>query len=197
MKYSEFRERDHFTATEVLAMAYGRLIEDEPREFNSRLPLPPMLMVDRVEHISGGGRKGRIEASRDIRLDDWFFQCHFLGDPVQPGCLGVDAIWQLIGFYCCWSGALGTGRALGCGEVEFAGQIRPHDTVVNYEVDIVRYQELPRSGSSIAIGDARVVVDGEEIYQVKRAKVGVFKDIDYPDYPWPSKNARGGQMEGG
>ena len=195
MKYTEFRERDRFSREEILAMAYGRLVQDAPEEFNARLPLPPMLMVDRIGHISGGGRRGRIEAERDVRLDDWFFQCHFLGDPVQPGCLGVDAIWQLIGFYCAWSGALGTGRALGCGEVEFAGQIRPHDGVVRYEVEIVRYQELASSGAAIAIGDATVQVDGETIYEIRRAKVGVFRKIDYPDYPWPSENSRGGRME--
>jgi 3-hydroxyacyl-[acyl-carrier protein] dehydratase/trans-2-decenoyl-[acyl-carrier protein] isomerase len=195
LKYTEFRERDRFSREEILAMAYGRLVQDAPEEFNARLPLPPMLMVDRIGHISGGGRRGRIEAERDVRLDDWFFQCHFLGDPVQPGCLGVDAIWQLIGFYCAWSGALGTGRALGCGEVEFAGQIRPHDGVVRYEVEIVRYQELASSGAAIAIGDATVQVDGETIYEIRRAKVGVFRKIDYPDYPWPSENSRGGRME--
>jgi 3-hydroxyacyl-[acyl-carrier protein] dehydratase/trans-2-decenoyl-[acyl-carrier protein] isomerase len=93
------------------------------------------------------------------------------------------------------NGAMGTGRALGCGEVEFFGQIRPHDQLVRYEVDIVRYQNLPSSGASIAIGDARVLVDGVEIYRVNRAKVGVFQDIDYPDYPWPTRNSRGGRME--
>jgi 3-hydroxyacyl-[acyl-carrier protein] dehydratase/trans-2-decenoyl-[acyl-carrier protein] isomerase len=193
--YDDFRGRDSFSQQDVLAMAYGRLITDPPAGFRTRLPLPPMLMVDRITHISGGGRTGRLEAERAVRLDDWFFQCHFLGDPVQPGCLGVDGIWQLIGFYCAWSGAIGTGRALGCGEVEFYGQIRPHDGVVRYEIDIVRYQELPRSGSAIAIGDARVLVDGEAIYDIRRAKVGVFKDIDYSDYPSPSANSRGGKME--
>ena len=153
-----------------------------------------MLMIDRIEEISRAGRRGRIVAERDIRRDDWFFQCHFMGDPVQPGCLGVDAVWQLIGFYCAWNGAMGTGRALGCNEVEFAGQIRPHDKVVRFEIDIVRYQDLPKSGSAVAIGDARVLVDGEHIYDIRRAKVGVFRDIDYPDYPWPSLHSKGGRM---
>jgi len=195
MTYAEFRERSYFTEEEVLALAYGRLVKDAPDEFEARFPLPPMLMVDRVTELTRRGARGRIIAERNVRLDDWFFQCHFLGDPVQPGCLGVDAIWQLIGMYCAWSGALGTGRALGCQEVEFFGQIRPHDTVVRYEIDIVRYQELPASGSAIAIGDAKVLVDGQEIYEIKRAKVGVFRDIGYPDYPWPSQHSRGGRME--
>ncbi len=194
MKYDEFRERSHLSEEEVMAFANGRLLEDEPPEFNARLPLPPMLMVDRIEHLSRKGARGRIVAERDVRLDDWFFHCHFLGDPVQPGCLGVDGVWQLIGFYCAWNGALGTGRALGCAEVEFSGQIRPHDKVVRYEIDIVRYQDLPQSGSAVAIGDATVLVDGEAIYEIKRAKVGVFRDIDYADYPWPSQRSRGGKM---
>ncbi len=196
MKYADFRERSHLSEEEVLAFAYGRLIEDGPVEFKARLPLPPMLMVDRIEHLSRRGARGRIVAERDVRIDDWFFQCHFLGDPVQPGCLGVDGVWQLIGFYCAWNGALGTGRALGCSEVEFSGQIRPHDKVVRYEIDIVRYQDLPASGSAVAIGDATVLVDGEAIYEIKRAKVGVFRDIDYADYPFPSERSRGGKMGG-
>ena len=194
MKYAEFRERAHFSREEVIALAYGRLVEDAPDEFKARFPLPPMLMVDRVTEISRRGARGRIVAERDVRVDDWFFHCHFLGDPVQPGCLGVDAIWQLIGMYCAWNGALGTGRALGCQEVEFFGQIRPYDGTVRYEIDIVRYQELPTSGSSVALGDAKVLVDDQEIDEIKRAKVGVFRDIDYPDYPRPSRHSRGGRL---
>ena len=194
MTYEEFRERSHLSAEEVLAFAYGRLLEDRPPEFKARLPLPPMLMVDRIGHLSRNGPRGRIVAERDVRLDDWFFHCHFLGDPVQPGCLGLDGVWQLIGFYCAWNGALGTGRALGCAEVEFSGQIRPHDKLVRYEIDIVRYQDLPQSGSAVAIGDATVLVDGEPIYEIRRAKVGVFREIDYADYPFPSRRSRGGKM---
>lgn len=196
MKFAEFRERSHFDREEVLAMAYGRLVEDSPEDWQARLPLPPMLMVDRITEITRRKARGRIVAERDVRLDDWFFQCHFLGDPVQPGCLGVDAIWQLLGLYCAWNGALGTGRALGCQEVEFSGQIRPHDGVVRYEIDVVRYQELPSSGASIVLGDAKVLVDEQEIYEIKRAKVGVFRDIAYPDYPFPSRHSRGGRLEG-
>lgn len=194
MKYDEFRERNHFNHDELLALAHGSLIDDPPEGYKTRLPLPPMLMIDRVEEISRDGRRGRIIAERDVRRDDWFFQCHFLGDPVQPGCLGVDGVWQLLGLYCAWNGALGTGRALGCNEVEFAGQIRPHDKVVRFEIDVVRYQDLPKSGSAVVIGDARVLVDGEHIYDIRRAKVGVFRDIDYPDYPWPSLHSKGGRM---
>ena len=194
MTYEEFQARSHFSQDELLAYAHGHLIEDAPPGSKARLPAPPMLMVDRVDHLSRKGNRGRMTAERDVRVDDWFFQCHFLGDPVQPGCLGVDGVWQLLGLYCCWNGAVGSGRALGCGEVEFSGQIRPHDKVVRYEIDIVRYQDLPQSGSAIVIGDAQVLVDGEAIYEIKRAKVGVFRDIDYADYPWPSERSRGGRM---
>lgn len=195
MKYEEYRARSSFDREEILAFVYGRLIDDPPPGFNTRLPLPPMLMVDAIDEIERKGPRGRMVAHRRVRLDDWFFHCHFLGDPVQPGCLGVDAIWQLIGFYCAWNGALGTGRALGCGEVEFSGQIRPRDQMVRYEVRIVRYQELPNTGSAVAIADAAVLVDDDPIYEIKRAKVGIFRDIDYADYPLPSEHSTGGRME--
>ena len=194
MTHDEFCRRTDFSQEEVLALSYGRLVEDAPPQFTLRLPAPPMLMLDRVMEIERNGRQGRIVGERDVRLDDWFFGCHFTADPVQPGCLGVDAVWQLIGLYVSLRGAMGTGRALGCKEVEFFGQIRPHDKVVRYEVDIVRYQELPASGSAVAIGDAKVLVDGVEIYKIDRAKVGAFLDIDYADYPWPSERSRGGLM---
>jgi 3-hydroxyacyl-[acyl-carrier protein] dehydratase/trans-2-decenoyl-[acyl-carrier protein] isomerase len=197
MTYEEFRQRSSFTHEELLAFGHGTLVDDPPPGFRARLPVPPMLMLDRVLEITRRGSRGRIVAERDVRLDDWFFQCHFLGDPVQPGCLGVDGVWQLVGFYCVWNGALGTGRALGCGEVEFFGQIRPHDHIVRYEVNILRAADLPASGSAVVIGDAEVLVDGAPIYSIKRAKVGVFRDIDYPDYPRRSRHSRGGRMGDG
>ncbi len=195
MKYEEFLARTHFSQQELLAFAHGTLFDDAPDTAKARLPLPPMLMVDRILEIGRDGSRGRILAERDVRLDDWFFQCHFLGDPVQPGCLGVDGVWQLLGFFCAWCGGPGTGRALGCGEVEFFGQIRPHDATVRYEVDVRRYTELEKAGASMVIGDASVLVDGEPIYSIKRARVGTFQAIEYPDYPHPSRNARGGRME--
>ncbi|MCP5060319.1 MAG: bifunctional 3-hydroxydecanoyl-ACP dehydratase/trans-2-decenoyl-ACP isomerase [bacterium] len=193
MKYDEFCQRDHFDQEEVLALGHGTLIEDPPDGFVTRLPIPPMLMIDRVTHISRKGNKGAMTAERDVRLDDWFFQCHFRGDPVQPGCLGVDAVWQMLGMYCAWNGGIGGGRALGVGEVDFGGEIRPYNKVVRYEVKIVRFVSLPASGASIVIGDASVLVDDEEIYTLKRAKVGVFRGIDYPDYPKHSPNSIGGK----
>lgn len=195
LTYDEFKARSSFDKLELLAFAYGRLVEDPPPTFLARLPTPPMLMVDRVLEISAERSRGRIVAERDVQLDDWFFHCHFQGDPVQPGCLGLDGVWQLLGFYCNWRGGLGSGRALGCGEVEFFGQIRPHDGVVRYCIDVRRYTELPKAGASMVVGDASVLVDGEEIYSIKGARVGLFKDIDYPDYPIPSERSRGGRME--
>ena len=195
MKYADFRARASFEKQELLAFAHGTLVEDGPEGFVTRLPLPPMLMVDRIALISRDGSRGRIVAERDVNLDDWFFQSHFLGDPVQPGCLGLDAVWQLLGFFCSWAGGLGSGRALGVGEVEFSGQIRPHDRLMRMEIDVRRYAELRESGSTIAIGDARLLVDGEEIYTIKRAKTGLFREIAYRGYPNPSSRSRGGKME--
>lgn len=192
MKYAEFRDRDQFAKEELLAFAHGRLIEDAPDTFGARLPLPPMLMVDRITELQRKGARGRILAERDVNLDDWFFQCHFLGDPVQPGCLGVDGIWQLLGFFCAWAGGPGTGRALGCGEVEFSGQVRPHDRLVRYEIDVRRYTELEKQGASMVIGDATLLVDDEPIYTVNRARVGTFQGIAYETYPDPGPNSKGG-----
>jgi 3-hydroxyacyl-[acyl-carrier protein] dehydratase / trans-2-decenoyl-[acyl-carrier protein] isomerase len=193
LKYAEFRARDHFVAEELLAFAHGQLVDDPPGVI-ARLPAPPMLMLDRVTTIERTGNRGRIVGERDVRLDDWFFQCHFLGDPVQPGCLGVDGVWQLLGFYCAWAGGSGTGRALGCGEVEFSGQIRPRDVRVRTEVDVRRFTLLEKQGASLVIGDATLFVDDEPIYRVDRARVGTFQDIAYRDYPLASINSRGGRM---
>lgn len=195
MKYAEFLARSSFSKAELLASAWGTLVEDPPAEGFATLPAPPMLMVDRVVEISHRGPQGRIVAEYDVQVDAWFFQCHFRSDPVQPGCLGVDAIWQLIGFYAGVRGAKGAGRALGAKEIEFVGQIRPYNRVVRYEIDIRRYAELVEAGSAIAIGTGHVLVDGETIYTVKDAKVGIFRGIRYPDYPRPSANSVGGLMK--
>jgi 3-hydroxyacyl-[acyl-carrier protein] dehydratase/trans-2-decenoyl-[acyl-carrier protein] isomerase len=195
VKYQEFREQSSFSTQELLAFAHGTLFDDAPLGFAARLPLPPMLMLDRVLHIERKGLRGRVVAERDVRVDDWFFQCHFLSDPVQPGCLGVDGVWQLLGFFCAWAGGLGAGRALGCGEVEFFGQVRPHDRCVRYEVDVRRYTEIERAGAAMVIGDATLLVDDEPIYAVKKARVGTFQGLAYADYPNLSQNARGGRIE--
>jgi len=194
MKYEQFLGRDHFYKDELLAFSQGSLLVDAPEELVARLPAPPLLMIDRITEIARRGRGGRIVAEQAVPLDAWFFQCHFTNDPVQPGSLAVDAVWQLLGFYCIWAGAVGSGRALGCGEVAFFGQIRPRDAVVRYEIDVRRYQELPDSGSAVAIGDARVLVDDEPIYELKRAKSGLFRGIAYSNYPNPGPQSRGGKM---
>jgi len=194
MKYEEFRVRESFGIEDLIAFAYGRLVEDPPEHFDARLPAPPFLMVDRVLSFKAKGRQGSIVAEQDVRLDAWYFQCHMPGDPVQPGCLCVDAVWQLLGFYCLWRGGLGSGRALGCGEVSFSGQIRPFNRVVRYEVQVKRFSHLKESGAGVVIGDGLVFVDDELIAEVKDARTGVFKGISYPDYPRRTRNSVGGIM---
>ena len=196
MTYDEFKGSSCFGLEELIAFAYGTLVDDPPEGFTARLPAPPFLMVDRILEIRSDGRQGRIVAEQDIRLDAWYFQCHMPADPVQPGCLGVDAIWQLLGFFCIWRGALGSGRALGCGEVVFSGQIRPFNRCVRYEVDVRRFTNLKESGASIVIGEGMVSVDGETVIEIHGARTGVFKGIAYPDYPRRSANAVGGRMNG-
>jgi 3-hydroxyacyl-[acyl-carrier protein] dehydratase/trans-2-decenoyl-[acyl-carrier protein] isomerase len=195
LTYDEFRSRDHFEKDELLAFAYGRLVKDPPEHFQARLPTPPLMMFDRIVSLESKGNRGSLVSEYDVKLDDWFFQCHFAGDPVQPGCLGLDAVWQLLGFYCVWRGGPGTGRALGVGEVDFFGQIRPHDGVVRYEIDVRRYTVVEKSGASMVVGNARVLVDGEEIYRIEKARVGTFGGIAYDDYPLSSEHSRGGRME--
>jgi 3-hydroxyacyl-[acyl-carrier protein] dehydratase/trans-2-decenoyl-[acyl-carrier protein] isomerase len=195
MTYDEFKNTSRFGLEDLIAFAYGTLVEAPPAGFDARLPAPPFLMLDRILEISGDGRQGRIVAELDIRMDAWYFQCHMPADPVQPGCLGVDAIWQLLGFYCAWRGGLGSGRALGCGEVAFSGQVRPFNRLVRYEVDVRRYTHLKESGASIVIGEGRIFVDGEPIAEVHEARTGVFKGIAYPDYPRRSANSVGGRLD--
>lgn len=194
MKYSEFLEKASFTKAELLASAWGSLVSDAPAEGVPTLPAPPMLMFDRITEVSHQGSQGRIVAEQDVALDAWYFQCHFRHDPVQPGCLGVDAVWQLLGFYAAIRGARGAGRALGSKEIEFSGQIRPHNKVVRYEVAVRRYSRLADSGMAVVIGSGTVFVDNEAIYSVKDAKVGIFTGIRYETYPHPARHALGGIM---
>jgi 3-hydroxyacyl-[acyl-carrier protein] dehydratase / trans-2-decenoyl-[acyl-carrier protein] isomerase len=196
MTYEEFQRRSHFGLEELIAFAYGTLVESPPAGFTARLPAPPFLMVDRILEISGDGHRGRVVAEQEIRLDAWYFQCHMPADPVQPGCLGLDAVWQLLGFFCVWRGALGSGRALGCGEVAFSGQIRPFNRLVRYEIEVRRFTHLKESGASIVLGEGRVFVDGDEIAEIHGAKTGIFQGIAYSDYPHRSANSIGGRMGG-
>lgn len=194
LSYQDFLQRTKFSKQELLAYSWGDLIEDPPVEGCGLLPSPPMLMFDRITEISHKGKRGRIVAEQDISLDDWFFQCHFRQDPVQPGCLGVDAVWQLIGFYAIIRGGKGAGRALGAGAIEFFGQIRPHNKIVRYEIDIKRFSNLAAQDAAIAIGSAKVFVDDQEIYTINDAKAGIFKNIQYRDYPHDSDQSLGGQL---
>jgi 3-hydroxyacyl-[acyl-carrier protein] dehydratase/trans-2-decenoyl-[acyl-carrier protein] isomerase len=177
--YAEFQTRTRFSREELLAFASGELIGDPPAGFAARLPLPPLLMVDGIVEVRRDRARGHLVAERGVHADDWFFRCHFQGDPVQPGCLGVDAVWQLLGFFCAWRGGLGAGRALGCGEIAFDGQIRPHHRTVRYEVDVRRCSTFPESGATLAVGDATVLVDGTPIYTLRSARAGLFRDVAY------------------
>jgi len=141
---------------------------------NPQLPLPPMLMFDRITDIGDDGGesgKGRIRAELDVHPDLWFFQCHFQGDPVMPGCLGLDALWQMLGFFLGWSGGLGRGRALGVGEVKFTDQVLPSVKLVEYGVDLKR---VFRRKLFLGIGDGWLKADGVTIYTAKDLKVGLM-----------------------
>ena len=145
---------------------------------NAQLPTPNMLMMNRITHIANTGGeygKGEIIAELDITPDLWFFDCHFPGDPVMPGCLGLDAMWQLVGFFLAWDGNLGRGRALGAGEVKFTGQILPTAKKVTYKLDLKRV--IARK-LVLAIADGSVSVDGREIYTAKDLRVGLFTSTD-------------------
>jgi 3-hydroxyacyl-[acyl-carrier protein] dehydratase/trans-2-decenoyl-[acyl-carrier protein] isomerase len=134
-----------------------------------------MLMLDRITVINEDGGefgRGKIIAELDIRPDLWFFDCHFPGDPVMPGCLGLDALWQLVGFWLCWSGREGKGRALGVGEVKFSGEVLPTSKLVTYELDITRTIDRRLT---MGIANGTVAVDGREIYSTKSLKVGLFQ----------------------
>jgi 3-hydroxyacyl-[acyl-carrier protein] dehydratase/trans-2-decenoyl-[acyl-carrier protein] isomerase len=155
---------------DLLACARGEMFGPG----NAQLPLPPMLMFDRITQISedgGAHGKGQVVAELNIRPDLWFFQCHFQGDPVMPGCLGLDAMWQLMGFYLGWLGAPGRGRALGVGEVKFTGQVLPDARQVIYRVDLKR---VILRKLVMGIGDATMTVDGREIYVAKDLRAGLF-----------------------
>jgi 3-hydroxyacyl-[acyl-carrier protein] dehydratase/trans-2-decenoyl-[acyl-carrier protein] isomerase len=147
---------------------------------NAQLPLPPMLMFDRITAIGEDGGehgKGHIRAELDVRSDLWFFACHFKGDPVMPGCLGLDALWQMLGFFLGWIGGQGRGRALQAGEVKFSGMVLPTAKLVEYGVDLKR---VLKSKLVLGIGDGWLKVDGTTIYQAKDLKVGLFQGTAEP-----------------
>ena len=159
-----------YSKDELLACGHGKLFGPG----NAQLPIGNMLMVDRITHISttgGGNGKGEIVAELDIDSRLWFFDCHFPGDPVMPGCLGLDAMWQLVGFFLGWLGKPGRGRALGAGEIKFSGQILPNAGKVVYQINIRRVIERKLV---MGIADGRVLVGGNEIYTASGLRVGLF-----------------------
>src|SRR6266566_5780456 len=154
----------------LLACARGELFG----QGNAKLPLPPMLMFDRISHICDVGGlfgKGEVKADLDIKSDLWFFKCHFKDDPVMPGCLGLDAMWQLLGFFLGWIGGLGKGRALSVGEVKFTGMVLPSAKMVSYAIDLKR---VVMRRMVIGVADGIMKVDGKPIYEAKDLRVGLF-----------------------
>ncbi|CZF78803.1 bifunctional 3-hydroxydecanoyl-ACP dehydratase/trans-2-decenoyl-ACP isomerase [Grimontia kaedaensis] len=165
-------KRHSYDRDDLLASSQGELFGPG----RPQLPAPNMLMMDRIANITDEGGdhgKGFIIAELDITPDLWFFDCHFPGDPVMPGCLGLDAMWQLVGFFLGWSGGEGKGRALGVGEVKFTGQILPTAKKVTYEIQMKR---VINRKLVMGLADGRVLVDGKEIYVAKDLKVGLFQD---------------------
>ncbi len=163
--------RTSFEYEDLLACARGELFGPG----NAQLPLPPMLMFDRISRINETGGKhglGQIVAELDIRPDLWFFPCHFKGDPVMPGCLGLDALWQMLGFFLGWLGAPGRGRALSVGEVKFSGMVEPKVSKLEY---IVELRKIIRRKFTLGIGDGLLKADGETIYTAKDLRVGLFQ----------------------
>ena len=159
-----------FTREELLQCGHGEMFG----EGNARLPVPNMLMMDRITNISADGGshgKGHITAELDIDPDLWFFSSHFVGDPVMPGCLGLDAMWQLVGFFLAWKGNPGYGRALGSGQVKFFGQVLPSAKKVIYEID---FKRLIERRLVMGIADGAMSVDGRQIYSATDLRVGLF-----------------------
>jgi 3-hydroxyacyl-[acyl-carrier protein] dehydratase/trans-2-decenoyl-[acyl-carrier protein] isomerase len=164
--------KNSFSYADLIKCGNGELFG----EGNAQLPQPPMLMLDRITSITQDGGeygKGEIIAELDIKPDLWFFDCHFNNDPVMPGCLGVDAMWQLVGFYLGWLGGKGRGRALGSGNIKFTGQVLPTNKLITYKINLSRV--IARK-LYMGIADATMEVDGATIYEATNLKVGLFTD---------------------
>ena len=169
---TKFEPKSSYSYEDIIECGHGRLFGPG----NARLPLPPMLMFDRITNISlEGGEygKGIIEAEFDINPELWFFECHFESDPVMPGCLGLDALWQLLGFYIGWTGSPGQGRALGLGELKLTEQVTPDTKLVKYVVDIKR---VINRKLILGIGDGTMYADGKLAYKAEGLKVGLFTE---------------------
>lgn len=165
-------QKSSYTYEELLSCARGEMFG----KGNAQLPAPPMLMFNRITEISENGGeygKGLIRAEFDISPDLWFFACHFIGDPVMPGCLGLDALWQMTGFYLGWLGEPGKGRAISTGEVKFSGMVTPKTKIVEYGID---FKRVMRGRLVLGIADGWVKADGEVIYKANDLRVALFKE---------------------
>ena len=165
------KKKNSYSYEELVDCANGKLFGPG----NARLPSPPMLMFNRITNIndnSGKFKKGMIEAELDIKQNLWFFDCHFKDDPVMPGCLGLDAMWQLVGFYLGWTGEPGKGRALGVNSVKFTGEVLKNITIAKYKVSIKRI--LKKKGAVVGLADGLVLADNKAIYEAENLKVGLF-----------------------
>ncbi len=164
-------QKDNYSYDDLIACAKGDLFGPG----NAQLPMPPMLMFDKIKNISSDGgknNKGVISAELDIKPDLWFFDCHFVGDPVMPGCLGLDAMWQLLGFYLGWIGEKGKGRAISVGNVKFSGMILPNTKKLEYTINLKR---VLTSKLVLGIADGILSADGENIYEATDLRVALFK----------------------
>ena len=168
-----------FGYKDLIECAQGRMFGPG----NAKLPMPPMLMFDRITRISdegGANGKGEVEAELDIKPDLWFFKCHFEGDPVMPGCLGIDALWQLLGFTLGWLGGLGSGRALSVGEIKFTGQVLPSARLLRFQLDIKR---VIMRRLFLGIADGRVLCDDEMVFRADDIRVGLFNNPSVTQSP--------------
>jgi len=166
------KKKNSYKYEELIDCAEGRLFG----EGNAKLPSPPMLMFDRITKIEEGKgifKKGMIQAELDIKDKMWFFDCHFKEDPVMPGCLGLDAMWQLVGFYLGWTGEPGKGRALGVNNVKFTGEVLKNVKIARYQVDMKRI--LKKKGTVVGLANGLLYADDKAIYEAENLKVGLFK----------------------
>ena len=165
-------KKSSYTYKELISCGNGKLFGPG----NAKLPLPPMLMFDRITEINennGIYNKGFLKAELDIKNELWFFDCHFKEDPVMPGCLGLDAMWQLVGFFLGWIGEPGKGRALGVNSVKFSGEVLKNVKIAKYQVDIKKV--LKKTGAVVGLADGILLADNKKIYEAENLKVGLFK----------------------